>query len=312
MHHKVYQKTLHCTTPHSYFLADSLWRKWTRFLWPSGIYTVIKYFTHSPRPRPKSGNDERILQIALDGTQGIAHAKAKVSNAHWRGPTFEMCGWKYCIIAILHGRHRSAVRSDGGSGQRERSVHFRVYRQRGVHRQPTQEEGVQETHGSGECSNVLIWAWSKINWLLSPVLSARGWARPKEDQRHVPVLWGRQQDPLLSPLGPCLKIVMLVGCSVKCSWFSFFRSPGFTAPWTKGRWDPGALGLFPDFKNWTKFLNLMQNQCSAREQCERCLNESVKINVKSVLKPVKCQSENLLLKTTLSGGRVGGHITGIE
>ena len=95
MHHKVYQKTLHCTTPHSYFLADSLWRKWTRFLWPSGIYTVIKYFTHSPRPRPKSGNDERILQIALDGTQGIAHAKAKVSNAHWRGPTFEMCGWKY-------------------------------------------------------------------------------------------------------------------------------------------------------------------------------------------------------------------------
>ena len=61
----------------------------------------------------------------------------------------------------------------------------------------------------------------------------------------------------------------------------------------------------------------MQNQCSAREQCERCLNESVslsgvEINVKSVLKPVKCQSENLLLKTTLSGGRVGGHITGIE
>ena len=54
----------------------------------------------------------------------------------------------------------------------------------------------------------------------------------------------------------------------------------------------------------------MQNQCSAREQCERCLNGSVslsgvKINVKSVLKPVKCQSENLLLKTTLSGGRVG-------
>ena len=28
--------------------------------------------------RPKSGNDDRILQIALDGTQGIAHAKAKV------------------------------------------------------------------------------------------------------------------------------------------------------------------------------------------------------------------------------------------
>ena len=54
-------------------------------------------------------------------------------------------------ITILHGRHRSAVRSDGGSGQRERSVHFRVYRQRGVHRQPTQEEGVQETHGSSEC-----------------------------------------------------------------------------------------------------------------------------------------------------------------
>ena len=30
--------------------------------------------------RPKSGNDERILQIALDGTQGIAHAKAKVGG----------------------------------------------------------------------------------------------------------------------------------------------------------------------------------------------------------------------------------------
>ena len=28
--------------------------------------------------RPKSGNDDRILQNALDGTQGIAHAKAKV------------------------------------------------------------------------------------------------------------------------------------------------------------------------------------------------------------------------------------------
>jgi len=31
--------------------------------------------------RPKSGNDERILQIALDGTQGIAHAKAKLCEA---------------------------------------------------------------------------------------------------------------------------------------------------------------------------------------------------------------------------------------
>ena len=167
-----------------------------------------------------------------------AHRESLTLKPRWAMLTDEDLHLKCVVgnITILHGRHRSAVRSDGGSGQRERSVHFRVYRQRGVHRQPTQEEGVQETHGSGECSNVLIWAWSKINWLLSPVLSARGWARPKEDQRHVPVLWGRQQDPLLSPLGPCLKIVMLVGCSVKCSWFSFFRSPGFTAPWTKGRW----------------------------------------------------------------------------
>merc|ERR1711962_1222057 len=31
--------------------------------------------------RPKSGNDDRILQIALDGTQGIAHAKAKLCEA---------------------------------------------------------------------------------------------------------------------------------------------------------------------------------------------------------------------------------------
>merc|ERR1712147_540490 len=31
--------------------------------------------------RPKSGNDARILQIALDGTQGIAHAKAKLCEA---------------------------------------------------------------------------------------------------------------------------------------------------------------------------------------------------------------------------------------
>jgi hypothetical protein len=31
--------------------------------------------------RPKSGNDERILQIALDGTQGITHAKAKLCEA---------------------------------------------------------------------------------------------------------------------------------------------------------------------------------------------------------------------------------------
>merc|ERR1712142_955668 len=31
--------------------------------------------------RPKSGNDERVLQIALDGTQGIAHAKAKLCEA---------------------------------------------------------------------------------------------------------------------------------------------------------------------------------------------------------------------------------------
>merc|ERR1719222_1637574 len=30
---------------------------------------------------PKPGNDERILQIALDGTQGIAHAKAKLCEA---------------------------------------------------------------------------------------------------------------------------------------------------------------------------------------------------------------------------------------
>lgn len=31
--------------------------------------------------RPKSGNDDRILQIALDGTQGIAHAKSKLCEA---------------------------------------------------------------------------------------------------------------------------------------------------------------------------------------------------------------------------------------
>ena len=30
--------------------------------------------------RPKSGADDRILQINLDGTQGIRHAKAKVHH----------------------------------------------------------------------------------------------------------------------------------------------------------------------------------------------------------------------------------------
>ena len=29
--------------------------------------------------RPKSGADDRILQISLDGTQGIRHVKAKVN-----------------------------------------------------------------------------------------------------------------------------------------------------------------------------------------------------------------------------------------
>merc|ERR1712126_379122 len=31
--------------------------------------------------RPKSGNDERVLQIALDGTQGISHVKSKLCEA---------------------------------------------------------------------------------------------------------------------------------------------------------------------------------------------------------------------------------------
>ena len=53
-----------------------------RYLYSDKIF-YSKYFT---RPRPKSGNDERILQIALDGTQGIAHAKAKVSI------NIKMCG----------------------------------------------------------------------------------------------------------------------------------------------------------------------------------------------------------------------------
>merc|ERR1719378_463421 len=54
-----------------------------------------------------------------------------------------------------------------------------------------------------------------------------------------------------------------------------FRSPGLSAPWTKGHWDPGAFGLFPYFKNEQNSYP-MQNPWSARaEQCESCANVGV-------------------------------------
>ena len=99
--------------------------------------------------RPKSGNDERILQIALDGTQGIAHAKAKVGGKMklvWiQVPTLMLaclidyskslivlvemiCFWGHrqlpssCVVDLKCCS--SVVRSNGGSGQCKRSVHL--------------------------------------------------------------------------------------------------------------------------------------------------------------------------------------------
>ena len=43
--------------------------------------------------------------------------------------------------------------------------------------------------------------------VFSSILSACGRARPPKDQRHVPVLRGWQQDPLLPPLGPFYEIL---------------------------------------------------------------------------------------------------------
>ena len=53
------------------------------------------------------------------------------------------------LLILLHRHISPAVRGDGGAGQRERRVHLRVHRQRGFHRQPAQEESIQEANGPG-------------------------------------------------------------------------------------------------------------------------------------------------------------------
>ena len=45
---------------------------------PLFLFSLTYILTASFDFRPKSGADDRILQISLDGTQGIRHVKAKV------------------------------------------------------------------------------------------------------------------------------------------------------------------------------------------------------------------------------------------
>ena len=60
------------------------------------------------------------------------------------------------------------MRGDGGAGQRERRVHLRVHRQRGFHRQPAEEESIQEANGPGEDDE----NWILVFYLSMPISSA--------------------------------------------------------------------------------------------------------------------------------------------
>ena len=92
----------------------------------SSTYIVIASFDF----RPKSGADDRILQISLDGTQGIRHVKAKVMLL-W---TFDLASALTIVCAALRGHGGSEL------GQRE---HLRVHQLYGGHRQPPEEEVLQ-------------------------------------------------------------------------------------------------------------------------------------------------------------------------
>ena len=137
--------------------------------------------------RPKSGNDDRILQIALDGTQGIVHAKAKVLHRilfiyilHVTTPTYFLsCARRWrCRATPAACTSSSALPAKLPPPTRSRREH----------------SGGQWTRWGG-------WELVVIVSLPMPISSACWRARPKKDRRHVPVLRGWQQDSILPPLG---------------------------------------------------------------------------------------------------------------
>ena len=124
--------------------ADLLWRRWTRSLWRSGkIHLNLKdihiiFFNLQTEVwQWRSNPANRIGRYSGNSTcqgQGIA-----LNSLH---PTS-------VLLILLHWHTFPAVRGDGGAGQRQRRVHLRVHCQRSFHRQPAQEESIQEANGPG-------------------------------------------------------------------------------------------------------------------------------------------------------------------
>ena len=122
-------------------LADLLWRRWTRFLWRSGkiLFNIKRHSHHFLQ------SSDRSLAMTIESCK--LHWTA-LRELHMPRPRYSLHPISVLLIP-LHWHTFSAVRGDGGARQRERRVHLRVHRQRGFHRQPAEEESIQEANGPG-------------------------------------------------------------------------------------------------------------------------------------------------------------------